>query len=203
MILAQQNLHFLDQGRALVGDLTDELFTRGDAHGHASARAHLRHVLDCYRCFLRGLDSGRVDYDARERDPRLETERSVAASVIAEIDAGLRRLEPADRERALRVRVDAAAWGSRDTWTASSVGRELQFLLSHTVHHYAIIAMTLRSLGYDPGRRFGVAPSTLEHQDSSASSSSAGVSPSEQEPAGSSVGASIEGSALAATPGAR
>ena len=194
MILAHQNLHFLDQGRALVDDLSDELFTRSDGKGHASAGAHLRHVLDCYRCFLRGLEPGRVDYDARERDPRLETERAVASAVIGEISSGLRKLELEDRERALRVRVDAAAWGSSDSWTASSVGRELQFLLSHTVHHYAIIAMTLRSLGYDPGQRFGVAPSTLEHQDARERQGAGSAEDTGMEPAG---------AVVAATPGGR
>jgi hypothetical protein len=46
---------------------------------------------------------------------------------------------------------------------ASTVARELQFLLSHTVHHYALIALILRLQGFEPGEEFGVAPSTLAH----------------------------------------
>ena len=53
-------------------------------------------------------------------------------------------------------------------WTASTVGRELAYLLSHTIHHYALI----RLLAYDHGVRldaeFGVAPSTLKHRDQDA-----------------------------------
>jgi hypothetical protein len=55
------------------------------------------------------------------------------------------------------VRQDAACWGR------SSAERELQFLLSHTVHHYALIALMLRTQGYEPGAEFGVAPSTLAY----------------------------------------
>jgi hypothetical protein len=40
----------------------------------------------------------------------------------------------------------------------------LQFLLSHTVHHFALMALILRAQGADPGDDFGVAPSTLEHR---------------------------------------
>ena len=49
-------------------------------------------------------------------------------------------------------------------WRPSSVGRELQFLVSHTVHHYALIRLLLEDHGIYAGEEFGVAPSTLAHQ---------------------------------------
>lgn len=164
MILAHQNVHFLDQGVALLDALDDALYCACDAHGHSCVGAHLRHVLDCYRCFLRGLSEGRIDYDARERNPELEAQRGVGRQAIRRIRDELLGLQEGDRHREVQVRVDAAAWGD-DPWSRSTVGRELQFLLSHTVHHYALIAMTLRGLGFEPVQGFGVAPSTLEHLD--------------------------------------
>ncbi|MEM1178874.1 MAG: DinB family protein [Acidobacteriota bacterium] len=163
MILAQQNLHFLEQARELLVAIDDGQFTSRDRHGHASVGAHLRHVLDAYRCFLSGLHDGRVDYDARQRDPGVEAERDRALERLGQIQRALTELGEDDRHRTLRVRCDAAAWDSLDAWTRSTLGRELQFLLSHTVHHYALIAMTLRGQGVEPGEGFGVAPSTLEH----------------------------------------
>jgi hypothetical protein len=53
-----------------------------------------------------------------------------------------------------------------DAWTASSASRELQFLISHTVHHYAIIRMILTVGGREVTPEFGISPSTLRyHQD--------------------------------------
>ncbi len=52
---------------------------------------------------------------------------------------------------------DASEWGY------SSVKRELQFLLSHTIHHYSLVAVALRAQGFEPGADFGVAPSTLRY----------------------------------------
>ena len=46
----------------------------------------------------------------------------------------------------------------------SSIGREMQALASHTVHHFALIAMTLQALGFHLDRDFGMAPSTLRYQ---------------------------------------
>jgi hypothetical protein len=48
-------------------------------------------------------------------------------------------------------------------WCRSTVARELQFLLSHTIHHYALIALVLRLQGFTTGEEFGVNPSTLRH----------------------------------------
>jgi uncharacterized damage-inducible protein DinB len=50
------------------------------------------------------------------------------------------------------------------TWCQSSVGRELQHLINHTVHHYAFVALILRLQGVAIEDDFGVAPSTLQAQ---------------------------------------
>lgn len=47
---------------------------------------------------------------------------------------------------------------------ASSLPRELQFLLSHTVHHYALIATMNAVAGVETPEDFGVAPSTLVYR---------------------------------------
>lgn len=162
--IAAQNIYFIEQGRNLVRNLGEDLFGRS-ADGQSGVGAHLRHVIDCFRCFQRGLDSGRIDYDSRQRNVLIEKDRSVADSAMAEIIEGLQGLSRQDAERQVEVKVDTAAWDDPSLhWNISSVGRELQFLLSHTVHHYALIALVLRQQGFEPGSDFGVAPSTLEFQ---------------------------------------
>jgi len=44
------------------------------------------------------------------------------------------------------------------------VARELMTLSSHTIHHFALIATTLRGHGVQVDANFGVAPSTLSYQ---------------------------------------
>ncbi len=164
MSITQQNIYFLRQGLELISRVDPELYSRtgGIAGPRGSIGAHVRHCVDCYRCFLAGLDQGSVDYDARSRDPRVEIEPAAAASVIDSLIQRLEELEHSDVEAPLRVRVDAAAWRDSELgWGSSTLGRELQFLLSHTVHHYALIAMLMRSHGFEPEESFGVAPSTL------------------------------------------
>jgi uncharacterized damage-inducible protein DinB len=164
-VIALQNVRILDQGLEMLRALDDGVYGRSAPGGRASAGAHLRHVVDYYRCFLGGLAGRRIDYDARDRDPDVESSTGSAAAAIAAIVEGLEKLTPDAAATAVEVKVDsAAAAGTGLIWSRSSVARELQFLLSHTVHHYALIAMTLRSAGVELGDDFGVAPSTLEYR---------------------------------------
>ena len=55
-------------------------------------------------------------------------------------------------------------------WQRSSVGRELQFLVSHTVHHSAMVAASCRVRGLPVSSDYGVAPSTQRHRAASAES---------------------------------
>jgi uncharacterized damage-inducible protein DinB len=125
---------------------------------------HLRHCIDAYRCLLDGLTSGVVDYDARSRDRRVETDREAGLTAMGDLIDDLRALTAVDAGRELLARVDTpAAVDEADASSRSTLHRELQFLVGHTVHHYALIAMILRQHGVDVGREFGVAPSTLRH----------------------------------------
>ena len=50
------------------------------------------------------------------------------------------------------------------TVTARRATRELEFAISHTIHHHALIKERLRHLGIEFDEKFGVAPSTLEYR---------------------------------------
>src|ERR1043166_5979436 len=92
---------------------------------------------------------------ARARGAALEAPRGCLAALEA-LDAG--------PDRPLAVQMDGGAGDDRPDWRPSSAGRELQFLCSHTVHHYALIKLLLDGSGVDLGAEFGVAPSTLAYQ---------------------------------------
>jgi hypothetical protein len=169
--LAADNIACLEQVVALLQRIDDAAFVRSNADFHKSGFGpHLRHCLDHYEQFLAGLSSGRVDYDARTRDRRVETDRVFALQKIPQIIAGLGRIGPGHGDHPVKVKMDCGGeHAGAEQWTGSTVGRELQFLVSHTVHHYALIAFILRAGGVEPGADFGVAPSTLRHQQAQAS----------------------------------
>ncbi len=151
----------LEQVLPLIDELTDEGFRTGDLElGISSVGAHLRHVGDAVDCLLRGLDSGRVDFDARRRDERLERERAVGRKRLQELARRVRAIEAKFAGRPLRVSHDAPA-GAPQPIADSTLERELMFLASHCVHHYALVAIVLKRRGVRPSPDFGVAVSTL------------------------------------------
>src|SRR5262249_44143984 len=122
---------------------------------------HIRPCLGFFNRFLRGVAAGGVDYDARGRNELVERDRETA---ITHIETLINQLQSApNTHHPLAVQVKAEGGQSRLDWGYSSISRELQFLMSHTVHHYALIVTMLRLQGYEPAADFGVAPSTLAH----------------------------------------
>jgi len=160
------NIAFLRQGVALVERLSAHVFTHGsELCPGGTVGSHVRHCLDFYVSFLDGVGAGRIDYDDRRRDAELETVPARALQVFGEVTGRLEEIRAADRDATLLVRGDGSARGG-GAWTRSSIGRELQFLLSHTIHHFALIGFMLRATGLEVDALFGVAPSTLRHWES-------------------------------------
>jgi hypothetical protein len=163
--LIRHNLELLAQGHELLDRMDDGLYTADVVP--LSARAvgcHFRHCLDFYDRLLTGVATGRVDYDARSRRQRIETDREFAMQEIQRLQEGIQALAGCEPELSLEVNLDNALAGTGDTaWSHSTLLRELQALVSHTVHHYALIGLLLKAQSFEPGEEFGVAPSTLEY----------------------------------------
>ena len=66
--------------------------------------------------------------------------------------------------RALSVTCKTSYAASSSQQSPSTVGREVMYVVAHAVHHYALIGIMagLMGVGLPPG--FGVAPSTIKHQ---------------------------------------
>lgn len=158
------NHNFLTQGIELLERLTPEIYRTPTRPGWAAVGSQFRHVLDHYRAFLAGCADGRIDYDARQRERLIETDPTAAADLAREMIAGLERLRGEDGDRPVAVQMDSGGDDGAADWRPSTIGRELQFLVSHTVHHYALIKLLLEDAGIEAGTDFGVAPSSLAYQ---------------------------------------
>ena len=153
------NLLLLRQGIELLDRLSDSAYRDAEVD-RSPVGAQYRHILDHYRCLLDGLQDGRIDYDRRRRDPELETDRLAAARATRELLDRLRLLARSAPGLPLQVQQSAGTDGGEPP-QGSSLGRELLFLASHTVHHFAIIKLLLEERGVECHPDLGVAPSTL------------------------------------------
>lgn len=141
----------------------DDTFFKGTIGGH------VRHCLDHIRALLEGASIGTVDYDHRARGTDIELNPLAAREEIRVLrrlaeEAGLRSADDA-----LNVLVMPSSDGEAVA-IRSSLGRELAFVLSHTIHHNATIKGMAVALGVGLSSEFGYAPSTLAHRASAAQS---------------------------------
>ncbi len=147
---------------ARIADLLDRMAPqqyRSDQEPKASVGAHVRHVLEHYDQLINDQE-GLIDYDRRPRDQTLESCPKTAASRIHQIATALTELTNA----AVRIR-HRPEFGPEDCFfdIDSTIERELAFLLSHTIHHMAMMAQRARQSGVEAQAGFGVMPSTLRH----------------------------------------
>jgi hypothetical protein len=156
--LVGQCVAVLRQGIDLIENLDDALFTRDETPEKSSVGTHFRHNLDFVTNFLNGLETGKLDYNERERNLQVETNRQYAISRFRGAVSELENLTPEMLGKKILVRSETI----ESLWCESSAMRELEFLQSHTIHHYALIQTKLASFGFDVPKEFGVAPSTLE-----------------------------------------
>lgn len=138
---------------------------RSSAAGfYAVVGPHLRHCVDHFDCFLRGVADGVVDYDARDRDVDLERDPEAFLAAVRRIRSALLEVGSAPRGRGLRV-LQAAAPGHEPIAIDTTLERELLFLSSHTIHHLAIVAMIARPRGVEIPEPLFTAFSTAAYQD--------------------------------------
>jgi hypothetical protein len=126
--------------------------------------AHVRHVIEHYEALLQGLRTGAVDYDSRPRDSQLETSPHLAQRRLLALHQELGQMKPGVLNQAVQVLGQGGTVGSFNFSVASTLGRELVFLASHAVHHFALLATHLHRHGVAVPAHFGKAPGTVAHE---------------------------------------
>ena len=150
----------LEQLSDVIGELSDEQFVERRVGGlSGSVGGHVRHLLDHVSALVEGGTSGELSYDLRRRGTEIELRRQAALDEISRLVgelAGFARFSP-DLPVNLVATLET---GGGSSISASTVGRELAFVISHTIHHFAVIALLLWQMGVAVPARFGYAPST-------------------------------------------
>jgi uncharacterized damage-inducible protein DinB len=120
---------------------------------------HVRHVLDHVAAFVGTAGQQVLTYDHRERGTAVELDGSAALRAIMRLK-GL--LDDGHDDRLENVVTIAAVIerGAAPVLMRSTRRRELAFVISHTIHHQALIAVLLATAGQPVPAAFGLAPST-------------------------------------------
>jgi hypothetical protein len=129
---------------------------------NASVGQHYRHVLEHFVCLVKGLRSGEINYDSRDRNPRIENEVTYASVLTCDMLRAVKQCRQDTLDRGCKV-LQSVAYRGAPSVIGSNIGRELAYCAGHAIHHFAIIRLILSELGAAVPPEFGFAPSTLKH----------------------------------------
>ena len=163
MNIVKYNQKNLTEIHSLIESLSDEQFKEPlDILSGASIGAHVRHILDFYVCLLRANSMDTLCYDDRERNQRIENDRSFALVAVRNIRL---TLEDIKSDRNMKLKSDFSSNGSEVLLFDTSLFRELAYCFEHSIHHEALIKVGTKHLLNDSvlTENFGVAPSTVRH----------------------------------------
>ncbi len=161
-MLQKINIDIIQQLTDLLDDLEEAVYKEAlsPLHQH-SVGQHVRHITEFYLCLLKGYNTGFINYDARERDLRIEVDKVFALEVLNGV---IDTLKTYHNNKTLQLQT---AFGQEEAFEISTCFfRELTYLIEHTIHHLAIIKIGLNEVHPTIliAPNFGVAHSTIKHR---------------------------------------
>jgi uncharacterized damage-inducible protein DinB len=158
---AQPVIVLLEQLRDLITLMPTAMYlARPAARVSGSVGEHVRHCLDHVSAFAAALAGEELSYDRRRRGTTVETDPLSAVNEIERLFVRLERLtvSPLDRQIVVSSLVDP---DGPALVMRSTVARELAFVVEHTIHHCALIAVLAEWQGWRVPYGFGIAPPTI------------------------------------------
>jgi hypothetical protein len=163
MTLIKTNLEILAQLKNLLLQFTNEQYAQPlPVLSENTIGKHVRHVVEFYECLLKGIHQEEINYDKRERNLQIETNIAYTINIIEGISAAL-------EQQKVDVPIKLAMeYQANETFHVNSTYfRELVYNIEHAIHHFAIIAIAVKSSfpEINLAENFGTAYSTIQFQE--------------------------------------
>jgi len=119
---------------------------------------HVRHIIELFQCLTGSYETGKVNYEKRERDAEIENNKELAQDLLKEIYSGL---DKPDKDMMLESIYDENS--EMILLIKTNYQREVAYNLEHAVHHMALIRVGINEVsGIDLPETYGVAQSTTK-----------------------------------------
>lgn len=160
MNLKDASVNILDQLEKVLIQLRDKDYCQSIPSLEASIGQHVRHILEFYICLFEGLETGKINYDHRRRDERIENNKRFA---LDQLDNLRSRIEKQMNNPELMLDLKYGEASNEDIGISTNYERELAYNIEHTIHHLAIIKQAFREIGQyvELPANFGIASSTV------------------------------------------
>jgi uncharacterized damage-inducible protein DinB len=133
-------------------------------HFSSSIGAHVRHIVDHFLALKQASTTGEIDYIKRNRHGDVEQFPQSAIAECESIRAWLYKTCSSELlNQRVQVITDIDISHTKSTACESTLERELVFVASHAIHHYALIRIIRNMQGKALPEFFGYAPATVTY----------------------------------------
>ncbi len=156
---AEETLSKLKQ---VLGIIPREIYnSRPAALNGSSIGQHCRHLLEMFICLNEGYGQGVINYEGRKRDAKLEEDKNAAVECLQTLLLQLHK-----PEKPLTLQTEYSALTGQPELCNTSYARELTYVLEHSVHHMALMAVGIKLAAphISLPQNFGVASSTIKYR---------------------------------------
>ena len=168
MQLTKASFQILDQLESAVNQIKTEDFVKAcTTLGGSTIGQHLRHTLEFFLCLEKGFDDGLINYDKRDHDKLIESDKFIALGSISRIRNFIGNTK---EDKVLKLEVGYERHSEACVTINTNYFRELTYNIEHAVHHMAIMKIGIRELApyVKLSDQFGIAVSTIRYKETTA-----------------------------------
>ncbi|MBU2923451.1 DinB family protein [Colwellia sp. 4_MG-2023] len=162
--MIKSQLEIIEQAQSYLNQVSQEDYTAIISPNFiSSAGSHIRHIIDHYLALMSGLHNNEIDYDKRGRGSSVELHPTLAIDKLNEISDWIKSLSERQLNTLLPLKTEVSMTSKNVQTVQTSIARELVFVGSHAVHHYAMIAQISFAQTKALPQTFGLAPATVSY----------------------------------------
>lgn len=169
-LIVAGNIDALEQARDIIESLTDDDYVRViRPQFQSSIGQHMRHILDAYAALQNAIEGNAscIDYEKRTRGSGVETNLHDALTVVDDVKSWLCSLSACQLNESYEAVHQVTNAKNGRVFSSTTVERELIFLISHSVHHFALLRSMLSCMSYSISSELGKANSTICYENDS------------------------------------
>ena len=112
----------LEQGIQILETLNSDVYSKSiDSMSNQSIGAHIRHNIDHFLSFFKGIHGTYIDYDQRDRNAKIEEDSSYTIEIFRNLIQKLDTIQDKDLDTEISVKMDS---GDTSDLASSSIRRE-------------------------------------------------------------------------------
>jgi hypothetical protein len=159
----------IDQALTLLQGISETDYQKVlQPHFSGSVGAHIRHIVDHFLALKNGATTGHIDYNIRHRHNQVEQFPELAIEVLNDIKVWILSLDSSIFRKVVSVTTEIDIQHTKSATCESTVERELVFVSSHAIHHYALIRIMFSMQNKALPDDFGYAPASITYINQSA-----------------------------------